>query len=630
MSTAKPILLTGIALCAVAAYVHYYNKNQQKQSKRSANSTSTSSSKEDQQQKTQENNNTNTKKPVPTSAQQAFQEAADAVASSTTLEQGDRLLLYGLYKQATIGDIPSDDATPPSKLNIVAYYKFESWKKFAGRPREIAMVQYITAVKELVAGDGDGGGNTNAVNSRSENDDIVYENDNGEEDTDDDDDEEEVDSGQSQSRRQYESMGIGMVRPSSLAHAVVEEDDNKKDDSSTLEARLLQLANNNTPNSAVSLDAIRDLIQDGVDVNTVDETGQTALHFAVDKGAIDCAKLLLEAGAKVNATDREGISVLQAAVIAGHVEVTKMLLEEGADPDQTDVDGDSARSCAAEGPTDMQALFHIIGDTAHDDENGAPPTVTGTSTCVSESGTLLADGISENGAPPTVTSTSVDESETLLADKADKVTDNNDVDNGAAGASSTVQLRPAEKNDTSKAKILHDNDRLSFRDKLNMFQSMIVEDHLPQEEEQQHVNAHISAGVADDKKSIHEVEVAKGVKIDEKAREKTNVVIPESTEDEDEVHVSSGVDVETDKNDGEKNGEANIVNPNPVENRLHVSSEIGTAQLSRRWADMMESSSEEEDEEETDQHLQEPLIPEEEMVRAQLNDGFVSDTAAVS
>mmetsp|Transcript_15998 Transcript_15998/g.24940 ORF Transcript_15998/g.24940 Transcript_15998/m.24940 type:complete len:392 (+) Transcript_15998:144-1319(+) len=347
-SLVKPVLFTGIALCAVAAYVHFKHNNNPEQRQNSK-----SNDKDQQRKEKDKNRNTST---IPAPAHQAFQEAANTVASSTTLQQGDKLLLYGLYKQATIGDIPPN-TTPPSKLNVVAYYKYESWKKFAGMPKEIAMLQYITVVKELVAN----GGSATAA-SRSENDDIVYENDNGEEDT--DDEEEGGDNSSSGGvGDQYESsiLGMGMVRPSSLANAVVEEEEGSTNTSlSTLEARLLHVANN-PPNSS-SCDAILQLIQDGVDVNAADETGQTALHFAADKGAADCAKLLVQAGANVNATDREGISALQAAVIMGHVDVTAMLLEAGADPDVKDLDGDSARSCAVDGSKEMQALFIVDGD----------------------------------------------------------------------------------------------------------------------------------------------------------------------------------------------------------------------------------------------------------------------------
>lgn len=97
-------------------------------------------------------------------------------------------------------------------------------------------------------------------------------------------------------------------------------------------------------------------------MNDGDESGQTALHFAADRGSIDCLKLLVEAGANVNATDCDGIGVLQTALSAGlNVESVGILLEAGADPDACDADGDSPRMWVAEeGGKDVVELFALF------------------------------------------------------------------------------------------------------------------------------------------------------------------------------------------------------------------------------------------------------------------------------
>lgn len=81
------------------------------------------------------------------------------------------------------------------------------------------------------------------------------------------------------------------------------------------------------------------------DVNVTNEEGETALHFAADRGHSRCVAMLLAAGANPNATDSDGISVLNAAVIGDHVETAKLLIEAGANLDSPDRDGDSPRSC---------------------------------------------------------------------------------------------------------------------------------------------------------------------------------------------------------------------------------------------------------------------------------------------
>lgn len=49
--------------------------------------------------------------------------------------------------------------------------------------------------------------------------------------------------------------------------------------------------------------------QHGADVNAVDVSGQTALHWSAVRGAIQIADLLLEEGARVNAADVFGYQV---------------------------------------------------------------------------------------------------------------------------------------------------------------------------------------------------------------------------------------------------------------------------------------------------------------------------------
>eukprot|EP00551_Chaetoceros_affinis_P016128 CAMPEP_0203712736 /NCGR_PEP_ID=MMETSP0091-20130426/70193_1 /ASSEMBLY_ACC=CAM_ASM_001089 /TAXON_ID=426623 /ORGANISM="Chaetoceros affinis, Strain CCMP159" /LENGTH=461 /DNA_ID=CAMNT_0050590725 /DNA_START=36 /DNA_END=1422 /DNA_ORIENTATION=+ len=105
-------------------------------------------------------------------------------------------------------------------------------------------------------------------------------------------------------------------------------------------------------------ESIQQCIDNGVDVNGRDESGQTALHLTADKGYIDCVNLLLSNGADPNAADESGISVLETAVFGGCVKVVEALLEAGSDPDQEDMDGETPRSCAeGDGCEEMQLLL---------------------------------------------------------------------------------------------------------------------------------------------------------------------------------------------------------------------------------------------------------------------------------
>jgi hypothetical protein len=49
--------------------------------------------------------------------------------------------------------------------------------------------------------------------------------------------------------------------------------------------------------------------QHGADVNAIDHTGQTALHWSAVRGHIQVAELLLKEGAKVDAADLYGYQV---------------------------------------------------------------------------------------------------------------------------------------------------------------------------------------------------------------------------------------------------------------------------------------------------------------------------------
>eukprot|EP00535_Pseudo-nitzschia_heimii_P006581 CAMPEP_0197178234 /NCGR_PEP_ID=MMETSP1423-20130617/3588_1 /TAXON_ID=476441 /ORGANISM="Pseudo-nitzschia heimii, Strain UNC1101" /LENGTH=256 /DNA_ID=CAMNT_0042627941 /DNA_START=42 /DNA_END=812 /DNA_ORIENTATION=- len=80
--------------------------------------------------------------------------------------------------------------------------------------------------------------------------------------------------------------------------------------------------------------------------NTLDESGQTPLHLATDRGHLDCVKALILAGADINSVDNDGIGILQTAVIGGDKACSELLLVLGANPDQADNDGDTPRGSA--------------------------------------------------------------------------------------------------------------------------------------------------------------------------------------------------------------------------------------------------------------------------------------------
>jgi len=249
-------------------------------------------------------------------------------------------MLYGLYKQAHIGDINIDE---PNRMNVVAWKKHEAWSKFDGMPRHFAMMKYIEVVEHFMEKGNETGsastatGGDSMMEMMSDQEDIVYSDEEDVEFSDEDDINRVTGSVHSSERNMNnadlsDNLSMG-ARQSTLVTGGIPEDP-LAGETTILHAAMLG-----------EIELLKQHILSG-NVNEVDENGQTALHMAADKGNNECVKILLEAGAHPNAADKEGINVLEAAVIGGSVAVVKLLLDAGADPDQKDVDGDTPRNCA--------------------------------------------------------------------------------------------------------------------------------------------------------------------------------------------------------------------------------------------------------------------------------------------
>ena len=300
-----------------------------------------------------------------------FQEAAACVSSlpDSALSQSDRLLLYALYKQATVGDRDGQIPPPekPSRFHIVAHAKYMAWGKFSGMRREVAMIKYHEGVRYL---SDDGIGLANAGNSNrgegggagiaplnDDNADIVY----SEEDdlrSSDEEDDDDAHGGENGKSDEGGMKGMGK-RISTLAADGEDTENNHSGDSSVAKASTSRKRTLITAAMEGDLDKLRSVMASDTAIAVVaDETGQTALHFAADRGFAECVSALLGGGADPNAVDGEGISVLQAAVIGDSVDCVRLLLQGGADPDHKDMDGDSPRSCANDDSSEeMKALF---------------------------------------------------------------------------------------------------------------------------------------------------------------------------------------------------------------------------------------------------------------------------------
>lgn len=96
-----------------------------------------------------------------------------------------------------------------------------------------------------------------------------------------------------------------------------------------------------------SLDAVREIIKKGADVNTLSELGTTPLSDAASVGSHEIVAILLQSSASVTV---EGLfnPLLHQAVLGGSTEVVQLLLDAGTEIDQKDNLSASALHTAVE------------------------------------------------------------------------------------------------------------------------------------------------------------------------------------------------------------------------------------------------------------------------------------------
>ncbi|XP_032689290.1 acyl-CoA-binding protein homolog [Odontomachus brunneus] len=82
------------------------------------------------------------------SLDQKFNEAAEAVKALTKLPNDEELLeLYGLFKQATVGD---NNMSKPGMFDLKGKAKWEAWNKKKGTTKEAAQQAYIELVDKMI------------------------------------------------------------------------------------------------------------------------------------------------------------------------------------------------------------------------------------------------------------------------------------------------------------------------------------------------------------------------------------------------------------------------------------------------------------------------------------------------
>ncbi|MAP86232.1 hypothetical protein CMK16_02470 [Candidatus Poribacteria bacterium] len=103
-------------------------------------------------------------------------------------------------------------------------------------------------------------------------------------------------------------------------------------------------AGNDIWTAAVSgdIEAVKQQLAKGVDVNAKNKDGASALHAAAIVGQYEVAELLIQKGADVNFRSNDGGTALHAAAFLGQYEVAELLIQKGADVNFRSNDGTTA------------------------------------------------------------------------------------------------------------------------------------------------------------------------------------------------------------------------------------------------------------------------------------------------
>ena len=86
---------------------------------------------------------------------------------------------------------------------------------------------------------------------------------------------------------------------------------------------------------------VRELLEQGIDVNGHQGDGATALHWATHRDDSETAELLIHANASVNVSDDHGVTPLSLACLNGSTRLVEMLLQAGANPNTARTSGET-------------------------------------------------------------------------------------------------------------------------------------------------------------------------------------------------------------------------------------------------------------------------------------------------
>jgi diazepam-binding inhibitor (GABA receptor modulating acyl-CoA-binding protein) len=84
-----------------------------------------------------------------TNFEKAAQQIRDSaqLAPTITMNDEEHALIYGLYKQGTVGDINHEK---PGMLDFKGKANWEAWNKLKGKSKEQAQAEYVELARSLL------------------------------------------------------------------------------------------------------------------------------------------------------------------------------------------------------------------------------------------------------------------------------------------------------------------------------------------------------------------------------------------------------------------------------------------------------------------------------------------------
>uniref|UniRef100_W8B4D6 Acyl-CoA-binding domain-containing protein 6 n=1 Tax=Ceratitis capitata TaxID=7213 RepID=W8B4D6_CERCA len=221
---------------------------------------------------------------------EVFSEAAEHLQKiHNTLDATNLLEIYGLYKQATCGRC---NTPKPGVFNIQSRSKWCAWNDLGDMSATDAKLQYIEKVKKI---------DINWLPKHQIAD--------------------------------KQKSGSGWV-----VHSIPQrnEETDKKEEHEKNVFDYIKEGNFNELQKNLTLEVME----------LLDEHGMGLIHWATDRNSVEILKYLIENGVDVNFRDSEQQTALHYAASCGHMECIRVLLEANADPFIKDVDGQSSLDVA--------------------------------------------------------------------------------------------------------------------------------------------------------------------------------------------------------------------------------------------------------------------------------------------